>query len=105
MGSQIHCVTSKVGLDTDISVSNSLIAMYGECVRVPESWKIFMSMSGYDQISWNSMLGVLANSEAPSEESLVVFMDMMKRGWTPNRVTFVSLLSTLIPCSLLEIGK
>ncbi|KAL0907758.1 hypothetical protein M5K25_022193 [Dendrobium thyrsiflorum] len=105
MGSQVHCVASKVGLDRDISVSNSLIAMYGECASMPECRKIFMSMSDYDQISWNSMLGVLASSEAPLEESQALFSNMMQSGWKPNRVTFVNLFAALTPFSALEFGK
>ncbi|XP_020590888.1 putative pentatricopeptide repeat-containing protein At5g09950 [Phalaenopsis equestris] len=104
-GSQVHCVASKIGLDKDISVSNSLIAMYGESLSIPECWKIFFSMPDYDQISWNSMLGILASSEASLEESLTLFLDMMQNGWKPNRVTFVNLIAALTPCSALEFGK
>ncbi|PKA47620.1 Putative pentatricopeptide repeat-containing protein [Apostasia shenzhenica] len=105
MGSQVHCVATKVGLDSDISVSNSLITMYAEGGSMSECQKIFGTMTDYDQISWNSMLGVLANSDAPFDESLKLFSSMMQSGWKPNRVTFVNLLAASTPLSLLEFGQ
>ncbi|KAG0483108.1 hypothetical protein HPP92_011192 [Vanilla planifolia] len=104
-GLQIHCVASKFGFDSDISVLNSLITMYGECEALPECWKIFRSMPDYDQITWNSMVGVLSSSEVPLEVSIGLFLEMMQRGWRPNRVTFVNVLTASTPHSVVELGK
>ncbi|XP_073008085.1 putative pentatricopeptide repeat-containing protein At5g09950 [Typha latifolia] len=102
-GMQVHCGSIKLGLDLDVSVSNALVAMYGQCGTLPECWKVFNSMSERDQISWNSMIGALATSKASVAESTEVFLDMMRNGCNPNRVTFINFLAALSPLSVLDL--
>ncbi|TKW15133.1 hypothetical protein SEVIR_5G216500v4 [Setaria viridis] len=104
-GQQVHCDAVKWGLDLDTSVSNALVKMYGECGAMSECWKVFNSMTEHDEVSWNSMMGVMASSQAPISETVEVFSNMMRGGLTPNKVTFVNLLAALSPLSVLELGK
>uniref|UniRef100_A0ACD5W0W0 Uncharacterized protein n=1 Tax=Avena sativa TaxID=4498 RepID=A0ACD5W0W0_AVESA len=104
-GQQVHCDAVKWGLDLDTSVSNALVKMYGECGARSECWEVFNSMAEHDVVSWNSIMGVMANSQAPISESVEVFSNMMRSGLTPNEVTFVNLLAALSPLSVLELGK
>ncbi|KAJ1284114.1 hypothetical protein BS78_03G179500 [Paspalum vaginatum] len=104
-GQQMHCDVIKWGLDLDTSVSNVLLNMYGECGAMSECWKVFNSMAEHDEVSWNSMMGVMASSQAPISETVEVFSKMMRGGLTPNKVTFVNLLVSLSPLSVLELGK
>ncbi|XP_020277153.1 putative pentatricopeptide repeat-containing protein At5g09950 [Asparagus officinalis] len=104
-GTQVHAVAMKFGLDLDVSVANSLLKLYGECGSNLDCWKVFNSMSDYDLVSWNSMIGLLAKSEESLDRSVGVFLDMMRRGWTPNKVTLINVLSALSPLSVLELGK
>ncbi|KAJ0960501.1 hypothetical protein J5N97_001636 [Dioscorea zingiberensis] len=104
-GSTVHCAGIKLGLDLDVSVSNSLLNLYGECGDLSDCWKVFRSMPNYDQVSWNCMIGVLADSETSASESIAVFLDMMRSGWKPNRVTFVNLFAALTPFSVLGLGR
>lgn len=104
-GQQVHCDAVKWGLDLDTSVSNALVKMYGDCGARSESWEIFNSMAEHDIVSWNSIMGVMVSSHAPTAESVEVFSNMMRSGLTPNKVTFVNLLSALSPLSVLELGK
>ncbi|KAK1601643.1 hypothetical protein QYE76_026945 [Lolium multiflorum] len=104
-GQQVHCDAVKWGLDLDTSVSNALVKMYGECGARSECWEVFNSMAEHDVVSWNSIMGVMANSQAPIAESIEVFSNMMRSGLAPNKVTFVNLLAALSPLSVLELGK
>lgn len=104
-GQQVHCDTVKWGLDLNTSVSNALVKMYGECGAMSECWKVFNSMNEHDEVSWNSVMGVMASSQAPIYETVEVFSNMMRGGWTPNKITFVNLLAALSPLSVLELGK
>ncbi|KAK3161170.1 hypothetical protein QOZ80_1BG0073240 [Eleusine coracana subsp. coracana] len=104
-GQQVHCDAVKCGLDLDTSVSNALVKMYGECGAMSECWKVFNSMTEHDEVSWNSVMGVMASSQAPISESVDAFSNMMRSGLTPNKVTFVNLLAALSPLSVLEMGK
>ncbi|XP_058074821.1 putative pentatricopeptide repeat-containing protein At5g09950 [Magnolia sinica] len=105
LGTQVHCEGIKLGLDSDISVLNSLIAFYAESGYITDCWKVFISMREYDQISWNSMIGALADSEASIYEVVEIFLDMMRAGWSPNRVTFINILAAVSSLSFLELAR
>ncbi|KAL0560180.1 hypothetical protein IC582_000577 [Cucumis melo] len=105
VGEQLHCEGLKLGLDLDVSVSNALLALYGECGYVKECQKAFSLMLDYDQVSWNSLIGALADSEPSMLEAVESFIVMMRAGWHPNRVTFISILAAVSSLSLHELGK
>ncbi|KAL6615009.1 hypothetical protein ACP70R_037279 [Stipagrostis hirtigluma subsp. patula] len=104
-GQQVHCDAIKWGLDLDTSVSNALVKMYGECGAMSQCWEVFNSMIEHDEVSWNSIMGVMASSQAPVTESVELFSNMMRGGCIPNNVTFVNLLAALSPLSVLELEK
>ncbi|CAL9088462.1 unnamed protein product [Musa acuminata var. zebrina] len=103
-GVQVHCIGTKLGLDMDVSVSNSLLTMYGACGRMSDCRRLFSYMTKFDQVSWNSMIGALASNKVFLTESLRIFLDMTRRGWCPNKVTIinvftaVSALSDIVMC-------
>ncbi|CAA6666255.1 unnamed protein product [Spirodela intermedia] len=86
-GEQVHCDGVKAGLDLDISVSNALLTMYGDCGQTSESQRVFWSMPDHDLVSWNSMIG------------------MLRGGWHPNRVTFINILAASSSLSLVNQGR
>ncbi|KAL6287179.1 hypothetical protein ACE6H2_011569 [Prunus campanulata] len=105
LGQQIHCEALKLGLDLDVSVSNALLALYSETGHLSECRNVFFSMQDYDQVSWNSIIGALAGSEASVLEAVEYFLDMMQSGWELNRVTFMSILAAVSSLSLPELGQ
>lgn len=105
LGQQIHCEALKLGLDLDVSVSNALLALYSNTGCLNESRNVFFLMQEYDQVSWNSIVGALASSEASVLEAVEYFLDMQRSGWELNIVTFMSILSAVSSLSLHEFGK
>ena len=95
LGQQTHGEGIKLGLDMDVSVSNTLLALYAETSRLAECQKVFSWMLDRDQVSWNIVIGALADSGASVSEAIEVFLEMMRAGWSPNRVTFINLLATV----------
>ncbi|KAJ6878092.1 hypothetical protein NC651_030745 [Populus alba x Populus x berolinensis] len=95
LGQQTHGEGIKLGLDLDVSVSNTLLALYAETGRLAECQKVFSWMLERDQVSWNTVIGALADSGASVSEAVEVFLEMMRAGWSPNRVTFINLLATV----------
>ncbi|PQQ05058.1 putative pentatricopeptide repeat-containing protein [Prunus yedoensis var. nudiflora] len=88
-----------------ISLSNALLALYSETGHLSECRNVFFSMQDYDQVSWNSIIGALAGSEASVLEAVEYFLDMMQSGWELNRVTFMSILAAVSSLSLPELGQ
>ncbi|KAK6117430.1 hypothetical protein DH2020_048824 [Rehmannia glutinosa] len=71
----VHQVLSHViksGLQTDVSVANSLISIFGGLSRVEVASYIFNNMDERDTISWNSILAAFAHNWL-SEEALRYF--------------------------------
>ncbi|XP_037496499.1 putative pentatricopeptide repeat-containing protein At5g09950 isoform X2 [Jatropha curcas] len=102
LGQQIHSEGLKLGLDLDVSVSNALLALYAETGYLAECQKVFSLMQGYDQVSWNTVIGALADSEVSILEAVEFFRKMMRAGWSLNRVTFINILAAT--SSLSQIG-
>ncbi|KAK2654277.1 hypothetical protein Ddye_014133 [Dipteronia dyeriana] len=62
LGYQVLGHVVKFGLENNVSMSNSLISMFGNFGRVKEAQRVFDSMSERDTISWNSMISVYVRS-------------------------------------------
>ncbi|KAI4305633.1 hypothetical protein L6164_028989 [Bauhinia variegata] len=104
LGQQIHGECLKWGLDFDVSVSNALLALYAENGYLNDCEKLFFLMPDYDQVSWNSLIGALAASEASVLQAVKYFQEMMRAGWNLNRVTFINILAAVSSLSLHELG-
>ncbi|KAJ4966353.1 hypothetical protein NE237_018202 [Protea cynaroides] len=104
-GVQIHSEGIKLGLDLDVSVSNSLLGLYAEAGYVADCQKVFSLMPGYDQVSWNTMIGAFAVSDASISGSIEYFLNMMQSGWSLNRVTFINILAAVSSLSIHELGQ
>lgn len=104
LGQQIHGEGIKLGLDLDTSVSNALLGLYADTGYLTKSYKVFSLMLEHDQVSWNSMIGALAGSDESVSDAARYFLDMMRDGWTPNRVTFINILAAVSSLSLKELG-
>ncbi|KAB1221221.1 hypothetical protein CJ030_MR2G020381 [Morella rubra] len=55
-GQEVHAHAIKVGLEADLSVSNSLIGFYTECGSVKEVTALFEKMPVRDIITWTAMI-------------------------------------------------
>ena len=57
-GKIIHGFSMKMGCDSGVVVSNSLIDMYGKCKCIEDALEIFEMMKGNDIFSRNSIVSV-----------------------------------------------
>ena len=80
LGQQIHAEGLNLGLDLDVSVSNALLASYSTIGCLSECKNIFSLMLDHDQVSWNSVIGALADSESSVSEAVKYFLNMMRNG-------------------------
>ncbi|KAL2938576.1 hypothetical protein RDABS01_022025 [Bienertia sinuspersici] len=98
-GAQLHAETLKIGLGSDVSVCNTLLSVYAADTRsFKECLKMFSLMPKHDHVSWNSIIGALADSDSEpyaASEAVMRFLEMMRLGWSPNEVTLVNALSAV----------
>ncbi|KAG9156372.1 hypothetical protein Leryth_009238 [Lithospermum erythrorhizon] len=96
-GKQIHGYMTKLGLNSNSFVCNSLIYMYAKCGDLQGAKKTFdLKSSQRDIVSWNTLIMGYAIHGLGSI-SLRLFSRMLEEGVIPNGSTFVSL---LLACSI-----
>lgn len=104
MGDQIHSEAVKLGLNLDVSVSNTLLSLYADTGSITECRKLFSFMHNHDQVSWNIIVRAFSDSEASIIEATKYFKDMMRAGRSPNTVTFINILAAAGSLSCAELA-
>eukprot|EP01018_Ginkgo_biloba_P020809 Gb_00201 [translate_table: standard] len=103
-GKCIHDYIIKYGLDSDIFVVNSLVAMYAKCGNIECSRQVFDKMSQRDVVSWNAMIvGYAQNGHA--NEALKLFNQMQLERVTADAITMASVLQSCAQLGALQQGK
>ncbi|KAJ4981404.1 hypothetical protein NE237_032241 [Protea cynaroides] len=97
-----HVVVS--GLESNVSVANSLIYMFGSFGLVEDACYVFDQMEERDTISWNSMISAYSQNGF-CEESLRCFHQMRHANVKPNSTTVSSLISACSSVDNLSWGK
>lgn len=102
-GAQFHAQVIKNSLMQDAFVSSSLIDMYGECGLLKCAVQVFDDIEHPSVSAWNVMLGMLAQ-HGHGEEAVEAFEGMISRGFRPNDITFINLLTACSHSGLVEQG-
>lgn len=91
-GLWVHSFIENNRIKCDILLSTSLLTMYAKCGAMDLARDVFDNMPEKSVVSWNSMI-MGYGMHGHVEKALEMFMDMEKRGQTPNASTFVGCLS------------
>ncbi|XP_058223344.1 pentatricopeptide repeat-containing protein At2g46050, mitochondrial isoform X2 [Rhododendron vialii] len=100
---QLHAYAIKVGLQTVLSIANSLINAYSKCGTIAVAFKCFSSISEPDIVSWASMIRAYAFNGLP-RKGIELFDEMLLNGKTPDRVAFLGVLSACSHGGLVDEG-
>lgn len=104
LGHQIMAHVLKFGLETNVSVGNSLVNMFGCLGSVEKAGYIFAHMGERDTISWNSMISANAHNGF-YEESLRCYHLMRCVHGEVNSTTLSTLLSVCGSVDNLKWGR
>ncbi|KAM7252317.1 hypothetical protein ACFE04_024200 [Oxalis oulophora] len=100
-GKQVHSLVMKTGFLVKPSVVNALITMYFNSGKILDAYVMFEEAeSVHDQITYNVMIDGLV-SIGKLETAFEIFRIMLKLGFKPTELTFMTLMSS---CSFLDIG-
>ncbi|XP_028785466.1 pentatricopeptide repeat-containing protein At5g52850, chloroplastic [Neltuma alba] len=102
-GKQLHCYSVKSGLESYISVSNSLVHLYSKCGNIHDAYRAFIKINEPAVVSWNAIISGLA-SNGHISNALSAFDDMKLAGVEPDSVTFSSLLFACSHGGLFDLG-
>lgn len=85
-GRWIHDHIIRSRFVSDVSVMNSLVAMYAKCGSLTVACQLFDEMPKTDLVSWNAMIGGYAQN-GYAEEALTLFHMMQSADVLPSSVT------------------
>ncbi|MCD9561165.1 hypothetical protein HAX54_020143 [Datura stramonium] len=105
LGEAIHGMALKMGLVSDVFVSNALISMYGKFGLVEEAMKVFEHMPERNLVSWNSIIsGFSVNGYI--EQSFDLFRNIFTGDevLTPDMTTMVIMLPLCAAKEEAELG-
>ncbi|KAH9297567.1 hypothetical protein KI387_029249 [Taxus chinensis] len=105
-GKQLHAhiVKAVFESDGDLSVENSLIAMYCKCGSMEDAFHVFDKMPERDVVSWNSL--ILGFSQHGHGNMVLQLIEQMQEiGMEPNDITFLAVLSGCNHAGLVDEGR
>ncbi|KAL2529761.1 Pentatricopeptide repeat-containing protein [Forsythia ovata] len=92
LGNQIVAQAEKYGFSSDVTVLNSVVTMYSRCGRIGDAQKVFESIITKDIVTWNAMMSGYAQS-GQGRKVIEIFEEMLKLGFKPDHISYVSILS------------
>lgn len=101
---QLHCLVIKHGFDNVASVYNCLIHLYFKSNATFLAEKMFETAPSKDIVSWNTMIGAMANGDKPTK-ALYIFQEVSASGVDPNDTTLVNALQSCSRLCLLSCGE
>jgi pentatricopeptide repeat protein len=105
-GQELHSLTLKLALESDVFVQNALVSTYSLCGLLQTARRVFdkVPASVRDVVSWNSMISGYLQRDC-CWEALKVFVEMLADGsMRPDGVTFVSALTACGRIGFLDLG-
>ncbi|RWR78040.1 Pentatricopeptide repeat [Cinnamomum micranthum f. kanehirae] len=91
---EAHAYVTRLGLDHDTSIGNSLITMYAKCGELQKARLVFEKLLHRDIVSWNSMLAGYSQNEEFGN-CFELFMKMQVLGIEPDDHSITIILGAL----------
>ncbi|KAG9159671.1 hypothetical protein Leryth_017418 [Lithospermum erythrorhizon] len=98
---EIHGWVLRRGVERNLSIANSLIVYYSKQCELEKLRWLFNNMSQRDIVSWNSII----SAHSKQIEALEYFESMLSSDVSPDKITFVSLLSACARMGMVKEGQ
>ncbi|GLT59764.1 hypothetical protein SLA2020_325650 [Shorea laevis] len=103
-GRQVHGHLIKCGFEVNLVVGSSLAHMYMKCGSLEEGEKVIKSMPIRNVVAWNTLIA--GKAQKGCSENILVEYNMMKlSGFWPDKITFVSVISSCSDLATLGQGQ
>lgn len=104
-GFQLHCLVSRLGLETENFTGNALITLYSKCGKVEDAKRVFNEMPHKDLVSWNAILSGYAQEGNDGLGAIKGFAEMVTEGLKLDHVSFTSVIAACGHERNLDFGK
>lgn len=115
VGSQVHSLSIKLGYETNLRVTNSIMYLYLKCGWINDAKKLFDGMETISLVTWNAMIAGHAQMMELTEDSLSahrsgiealnIFLRLNRSNTRPDLFTFSSVLTVCSGLVALEQGE
>lgn len=102
-GVQLHGLTIKSTLCSNVCVENAILDMYGKCGALREARSVFDEMGIRDAVSWNAIIAAYEQN-GNVYETLCLLVLMLSSGLEPDEFTFGSVLKACAGLQSLNYG-
>lgn len=103
-GRQVHAYVMKCGFEFNLVVGSSLAHMYMKSGSLEEGEKVIKSMPTRNVVAWNTLIAGKAQNGYP-EVVLDQYNVMKLAGFKPDKITFVSVISSCSELATLGQGQ
>ena len=104
LGGWVHRFAQRKKLDRYANIRTALIDMYAKCGEIAKAKLLFEEMPEKETTSWNALINGLAVNGC-AKDALEVFAMMIQKGFEPNKITMIGVLSACSHCGLVEEGR
>lgn len=92
LGRQLHSYLVRSGHRSSVFAGSALLDMYAKCGCLDEALQTFDEMPERNSISWNAVISAYAHY-GQAKNAIKMFEGMLRCGFVPDPVTFLSVLS------------
>ncbi|MCO5611417.1 hypothetical protein L7F22_065670 [Adiantum nelumboides] len=103
-GQSVHMELTKMGLEGDLSIGNTLVDMYAKLGLILDSQSTFDRLSTQGVVSWNTLITGYVDS-GHDGDSLGCLQHMRSMGVCPDTITFISSLRACGRLGCVNIGQ
>ncbi|KAK0580497.1 hypothetical protein LWI29_002626 [Acer saccharum] len=103
-GKEIHAYMLRIGVEMDEKLISTMVDMYSKCGNMTYAEKIFQHVFDRDSILYNVMIAGYAH-HGHGTKAIRLFEEMVEKGFKPDTVTFIALLSACRHCGSVEMGE
>ncbi|XP_019055721.1 PREDICTED: pentatricopeptide repeat-containing protein At4g14170-like [Nelumbo nucifera] len=104
MASTTHGYVVKSGMDSQVTICNALVDVYGKCGISSASKRVFDGMIGRNVVSWNAIISTFTHNKL-HKDALYMFRLMVAADVKPNSITLSSMLPVLVELEFFNMGK
>lgn len=103
LGKQLHSYVIKSGNMSSVFSGCAMLDMYAKCGCFEDTFKTFEEMPQKNIVSWNAIMAALANN-GEGKRAIEMLYEMIKLGFRPDQVTFLSVISACSHSGLVDEG-
>ncbi|XP_058190593.1 putative pentatricopeptide repeat-containing protein At3g18840 isoform X1 [Rhododendron vialii] len=103
-GKQIHAYVLRSGIEWEKKLISAMVDMYSKCGNIMYARFLFERAIVRDSILYNVMIAAYAH-HGYQDEAIQLFDEMLEKGFRPDEVTFLALLSACRHGGLVELGE